>query len=206
MYEQGVSERFRHISFTFFFMVYLPFSETHVLSTSCFLFTSPTRPCPLSVEEIEQMNNLFQQKQRELVMAASKVEELNRQLELLKNGKVDNFHDNQSSVAELDRLYKELQVCRNNKIELQQQKHAKQYWPYGCVCPMLFVQLRNKLNQDQNSKLQQQRENLNKRNLEVATMDKRISELRDRLWKKKAALQQKENLPVSLNKQYKTPR
>ncbi|KAM6916774.1 apoptosis-stimulating of p53 protein 2a [Xenentodon cancila] len=116
------------------------------------------------VEEIEQMNNLFQQKQRELVIAASKVEELSRQLELLKNGKMDNFHDNQSSVAELDRLYKELQ-------------------------------LRNRLNQDQNSKLQQQRENLNKRNLEVAAMDKRISELRDRLWKKKAALQQKENLP-----------
>lgn len=77
---------------------------------------------------------------------------------------------------------------------------------FVCVCPVLFVQLRNKLNQDQNSKLQQQRENLNKRNLEVASMDKRISELRDRLWKKKAALQQKENLPVSLNKQYKTPR
>ncbi|XP_051280941.1 apoptosis-stimulating of p53 protein 2a isoform X2 [Dicentrarchus labrax] len=117
------------------------------------------------VEEIEQMNNLFQQKQRELVMAASKVEELNRQLELLKNGKMDNFNDNQTSVAELDRLYKELQ-------------------------------LRNKLNQDQNSKLQQQRESLNKRNLEVVSMDKRISELRDRLWKKKAALQQKENLPM----------
>lgn len=116
------------------------------------------------VEEIEQMNNLFQQKQRELVMAASKVEELSRQLETLKNSKKDNIQDNQSSVAELDRLYKELQ-------------------------------LRNKLNQDQNSKLQQQRENLNKRNLEVAAMDKRISELRDRLWKKKAALQQKENLP-----------
>ncbi|XP_041866912.1 apoptosis-stimulating of p53 protein 2-like isoform X2 [Melanotaenia boesemani] len=116
------------------------------------------------VEEIEQMNNLFQQKQRELVMASSKVEELSRQLELLKNGKMDNFHDNQSSVAELDRLYKELQ-------------------------------LRNKLNQDQNSKLQQQRESLNKRNMEVAAMDKRIIELRDRLWKKKAALQQKENLP-----------
>ncbi|XP_028324246.1 apoptosis-stimulating of p53 protein 2a isoform X2 [Gouania willdenowi] len=116
------------------------------------------------VEEIEQMNNLFQQKQRELVMAASKVEELSRQLELLKTGKMDNVHDNQGSVAELDRLYKELQ-------------------------------LRNKLNQDQNSKLQQQRENLNKRNMEVAAMDKRISELRDRLWKKKAALQQKENLP-----------
>lgn len=66
-----------------------------------------------AVEEIEQMNNLFQQKQRELVMAASKVEELSRQLETLKSGKKDNMHDNQSSVAELDRLYKELQVCRN---------------------------------------------------------------------------------------------
>lgn len=67
------------------------------------------------------------------------------------------------------------------------------------VClTVLACQLRNKLNQDQNSKLQQQRENLNKRNMEVASMDKRISELRDRLWKKKAALQQKENLPVSI--------
>ncbi|XP_072247045.1 apoptosis-stimulating of p53 protein 2a isoform X1 [Leuresthes tenuis] len=122
------------------------------------------------VEEIEQMNNLFQQKQRELVMAASKVEELSRQLESLKNGKRDNFHDNQSSVAELDHLYKELQM-------------------------------RNKLNQDQNSKLQQQRESLNKRNLEVAAMDKRITELRDRLWKKKAALQQKENLPPEISMQ-----
>lgn len=28
-------------------------------------------------------------------------------------------------------------------------------------------------------------------------MDRRVNELRDRLWKKKAALQQKENLPVS---------
>lgn len=117
------------------------------------------------VEEIEQMNSLFQQKQRELVLAATKVEELSRQLELLKSGKMEGFHDNQTSVAELDRLYKELQ-------------------------------LRNKLNQEQNSKLQQQRESLNKRNLEVAAMDKRITELRERLYKKKAALQQKENLPL----------
>lgn len=60
-----------------------------------------------------------------------------------------------------------------------------------------FIQLRNKLNQEQNAKLQQQRECLNKRNSEVAVMDKRVNELRDRLWKKKAALQQKESLPVS---------
>ncbi|XP_076867676.1 apoptosis-stimulating of p53 protein 2a isoform X3 [Brachyhypopomus gauderio] len=120
------------------------------------------------VEEIEQMNNLFQQKQRELVVAVSKVEELSRQLEMLKNGKMDALHDNQSSVAELDRLYRELQ-------------------------------LRNTMNQEQNVKLQQQRENLNKRNQEVAAMDKRVGELRDRLWKKKAALQQKENLPPQIS-------
>ncbi|XP_013013009.1 apoptosis-stimulating of p53 protein 2 isoform X2 [Cavia porcellus] len=118
------------------------------------------------VEEIEQMNSLFQQKQRELVLAVSKVEELTRQLEMLRSGRIDGHHDSQSAVAELDRLYKELQ-------------------------------LRNKLNQEQNARLQQQRECLNKRNSEVAVMDRRVSELRDRLWKKKAALQQKENLPLS---------
>lgn len=118
------------------------------------------------VEEIEQMNSLFQQKQRELVLAVAKVDELSRQLEMLKNSKIESYHDNQSAVVELDRLYKELQ-------------------------------LRNKLNQEQNAKLQHQRECLNKRNAEVAAMDKRISELRDRLWKKKAALQQKENVPIS---------
>ncbi|KAM4693550.1 apoptosis-stimulating of p53 protein 2 isoform 3-T4 [Discoglossus pictus] len=116
------------------------------------------------VEEIEQMNNVFQQKQKELVVAVSKVEELSRQLEMLKNGRIEGYHDNQSAVAELDRLYKELQ-------------------------------LRNKLNQEQNAKLQQQRESLNKRNSEVSAMDKRVNELRDRLWKKKVALQQKENVP-----------
>lgn len=56
------------------------------------------------------MNSLFQQKQRELVLAVSKVEELSRQLEMLKNGRIDGHHDSQSAVAELDRLYKELQV------------------------------------------------------------------------------------------------
>lgn len=62
------------------------------------------------VEEIEQMNSLFQQKQRELVLAVSKVEELTRQLEMLKNGRIDGRHDSRSAAAELDRLYKELQV------------------------------------------------------------------------------------------------
>lgn len=71
------------------------------------------------MEEIEQMNNLFQQKQRELVVAVSKVEELSRQLEMLKNGKMDALHDNQSAVAELDRLYRELQVWNLNVSQCQ---------------------------------------------------------------------------------------
>uniref|UniRef100_A0A671TD14 Apoptosis-stimulating of p53 protein 2-like n=1 Tax=Sinocyclocheilus anshuiensis TaxID=1608454 RepID=A0A671TD14_9TELE len=122
------------------------------------------------VEEIEQMNGLFQQKQRELAVAVSRVEELSRQLDMLRGGKMDVPHEaGPSSSGELERLYKELQ-------------------------------LRNKLNQEQSAKLQQQRENLNKRNVEMAAMDKRVAELRERLWKKKAALQQKENLPPSEGK------
>ncbi|KAF1376598.1 hypothetical protein PFLUV_G00213130 [Perca fluviatilis] len=59
------------------------------------------------------------------------------------------------------------------------------------------LQIRNKLNQEQNSKLKQQKDLLNKRNMEVTLMDKRISELRERLYKKKAEARQKENLPLN---------
>uniref|UniRef100_A0A8C0Y5W7 Tumor protein p53 binding protein, 2a n=1 Tax=Cyprinus carpio carpio TaxID=630221 RepID=A0A8C0Y5W7_CYPCA len=117
------------------------------------------------VEQVEQMNSMLLQKQKELVVAMSKVEDLSKQLETLKNGQLDALHSNHSSVAELDRLCRELQMRKN-------------------------------INLEQSAKLQQQRENLNKRNQEVASMDRRVSELRDRLWKKKAALQQKENLPL----------
>lgn len=89
------------------------FYDIVLVSLFCSPFLQHLPPFLSPVEEIEQMNNLFQQKQRELVMAASKVEELSRQLELLKNSKMENNRDNQSSLAELDRLYKELQVCKN---------------------------------------------------------------------------------------------
>lgn len=56
-----------------------------------------------------------------------------------------------------------------------------------CSCSVVLstLQIRNQLNQEQNSKLQQQKELLNKRNMEVAMMDKRINELRERLYGKK---------------------
>lgn len=47
------------------------------------------------------------------------------------------------------------------------------------------MQIRNQLNQEQNSKLQQQKELLSKRTAEVAMMDRRIGELRERLYGKK---------------------
>ena len=59
------------------------------------------------------------------------------------------------------------------------------------------LQIRNKLNQEQNSKLQQQKELLNKRNIEVSLMDKRISKLRQRLHKRKAEARQKEIVPLN---------
>uniref|UniRef100_A0A3P9CDA8 Apoptosis-stimulating of p53 protein 2 n=1 Tax=Maylandia zebra TaxID=106582 RepID=A0A3P9CDA8_9CICH len=117
------------------------------------------------VEEIEQMTSLFHQKQTELLVAVARVEELSNQLEGLRSNSLEPslpllpHHHNMSSTAELECLYKELQ-------------------------------LRNKLNQDHSGRLQQQRDSLNKRNLEVAAMDRRLVELRERLWKKKAALQQ----------------
>ncbi|XP_029009447.1 apoptosis-stimulating of p53 protein 2-like isoform X2 [Betta splendens] len=120
------------------------------------------------VEEIEQISSLFQQKQRQLLAAVARVDELSEQLEALKSSRPGPPHHGSApvSAADLEHLYKDLQ-------------------------------LRNKLNQDQSSRLQLQRDSLNKRNLEVAAMDRRLAELRQRLWKKKAALQQKESLPVN---------
>ncbi|XP_061535291.1 apoptosis-stimulating of p53 protein 2-like isoform X2 [Phycodurus eques] len=58
------------------------------------------------------------------------------------------------------------------------------------------LQLRNRLNQEQNSRLQQQKDALSRKNQEVATMERRVAELRLRLCKKKAGLKHKENTPV----------
>uniref|UniRef100_A0A671UN06 Protein phosphatase 1, regulatory subunit 13Bb n=1 Tax=Sparus aurata TaxID=8175 RepID=A0A671UN06_SPAAU len=122
--------------------------------------------------EIEQVSGLFQEKQAELQSAVLRVEQLSLQLEDLRRGKLNGIQMGLGG-----------QVTGAAALELR-----KLYQE---------LQIRNKLNHEQNSKLQQQKELLNKRNMEVTLMDKRISELRERLYKKKAEARQKENLPLN---------
>ncbi|XP_037100803.1 protein phosphatase 1, regulatory subunit 13Bb isoform X3 [Syngnathus acus] len=89
----------------------------------------------------------------------------------------------QAAVLRVDQLSLQLEDLRRGKL--------------NGIQTALGGQIRNKLNQEQNSKLQQQKDLLNKRNMEVTLMDKRISELRERLYKKKAEARQKENLPLN---------
>lgn len=61
------------------------------------------------------MTSLFQQKQRELLLAASRVEELSDQLEALRSGRMEPAllppsHHQHVATMELECLYKELQV------------------------------------------------------------------------------------------------
>ncbi|XP_077566928.1 protein phosphatase 1, regulatory subunit 13Bb isoform X2 [Stigmatopora nigra] len=113
--------------------------------------------------EIEQVSGLFREKQAELQAAVVRVEQLSLQLEDLRRGKINGIPPSLGG-----------QVAGTAALELR-----KLYQE---------LQIRNKLNQEQNSKLQQQKELLNKRNMEVTLMDKRIGELRERLYKKKAEL------------------
>ncbi|KAM8831720.1 protein phosphatase 1, regulatory subunit 13Bb isoform 2-T2 [Spinachia spinachia] len=122
--------------------------------------------------EIEQVSGLFQEKQAELQSAVLRVEQLGLQLEDLRKGKLNGIQTALGS-----------QVTGAAALELR-----KLYQE---------LQIRNKLNQEQNSKLKQQKDLLNKRNMEVTLMDKRISELRERLYKRKAEARQKENLPLN---------
>ncbi|KAJ8009223.1 hypothetical protein DPEC_G00086660 [Dallia pectoralis] len=124
--------------------------------------------------EIEQVSGLFQEKQVELQSAVLRVEQLSLQLEDLRRGKLNGL---QSALGG--------QMTSTAALELR-----KLYQE---------LQIRNKLNQDQNSKLQQQKDLLNKRNMEVTLMDKRIGELRERLYKKKAEARQKENSSLNRN-------
>lgn len=112
--------------------------------------------------EIERFSAMFQEKKQEVQTAILRVDQLSQQLEDLKKGKLNGL----------------------------QPYNGKLTGPAAVELKRLYqeLQIRNQLNQEQNSKLQQQKELLNKRNIEVAVMDKRISELRERLYGKKIQL------------------
>ncbi|XP_033276927.1 apoptosis-stimulating of p53 protein 1 isoform X1 [Orcinus orca] len=112
--------------------------------------------------EIERFSAMFQEKKQEVQTAILRVDQLSQQLEDLKKGKLNGF----------------------------QSYNGKLTGPAAVELKRLYqeLQIRNQLNQEQNSKLQQQKELLNKRNMEVAVMDKRINELRERLYGKKIQL------------------
>ncbi|TEA29820.1 hypothetical protein DBR06_SOUSAS7110079, partial [Sousa chinensis] len=117
--------------------------------------------------EIERFSAMFQEKKQEVQTAILRVDQLSQQLEDLKKGKLNGF----------------------------QSYNGKLTGPAAVELKRLYqeLQIRNQLNQEQNSKLQQQKELLNKRNMEVAVMDKRINELRERLYGKKIQACEKEN-------------
>uniref|UniRef100_A0A671QMK6 Protein phosphatase 1, regulatory subunit 13Ba n=1 Tax=Sinocyclocheilus anshuiensis TaxID=1608454 RepID=A0A671QMK6_9TELE len=110
--------------------------------------------------EIEHVSSLFQEKQAELQSAMLKVDQLTQQLDDLRRGRLNGLRSLGGPVTS------------NAALELR-----KLYQE---------LQIRNKLNQEQNSKLQQHKDMLNKHNMEVTMMDKRIGDLRERLYKKKA--------------------
>ncbi|XP_062862880.1 protein phosphatase 1, regulatory subunit 13Ba isoform X3 [Trichomycterus rosablanca] len=91
----------------------------------------------------------------------------------------------QQAVVKVEQLTQQLEDLRHKRITDSQ--------PAGGAALELHklyqeLQMRNKLNQEQNTKLQQQKNMLNKRNLEVSMMDRRIDELRERLHRKKTEL------------------
>lgn len=115
--------------------------------------------------ELESVKALFTEKEKELVMAVAKVEEMTRQLEAIRNDRSSAKNGTQNPAAlELEKLRKELMI-------------------------------RNKLNEQQNSKLNKHREMLNQRKEEISKMDNRIHELQERLKKKRAQqAEQRKNL------------
>uniref|UniRef100_A0A3P8XJP1 SH3 domain-containing protein n=1 Tax=Esox lucius TaxID=8010 RepID=A0A3P8XJP1_ESOLU len=121
--------------------------------------------------EIEHVSGLFQEKQAELQSAVLKVDQLTQQLEDLRRGRLNGLQP--------------LGGPLTGTAALELRKLYQE------------LQVRNKLNREQSSRLQQNRELLNKRDADVTMMDKRIGDLRERLYKKKAEACEKERNPLN---------
>ncbi|XP_072031514.1 LOW QUALITY PROTEIN: apoptosis-stimulating of p53 protein 1-like [Amphiura filiformis] len=110
--------------------------------------------------ELDTVRTLFTEKEKELVAAVAKVEELTHQLEDLKKGHLSNgvnggYMHQSPAALQLDRLRQELLR-------------------------------RNKLNEQQSITLQNQQQTLSTRKEEMAAIDKRIEQLTDQLRQKRS--------------------
>ncbi|KAG1678236.1 Apoptosis-stimulating of p53 protein 1 [Nymphon striatum] len=114
--------------------------------------------------ELENIRALFNEKEKELSVAVAKVEKLTKQLEEIRWERQQNGNSIITSPA---------------AIELEKLRKELLY--------------RNKLNEQQHNRMVQQRETLNNRKDEVNRMDKRISELQQRLQRKRSLNQQLSN-------------
>nr|XP_053630397.1 apoptosis-stimulating of p53 protein 2-like [Cherax quadricarinatus] len=103
--------------------------------------------------DLDAMRHLFSEKEKELVVAVSKVEELTRQLEELRHGR-SPLNPNNQHHNELDKLRREL----------------------------LY---RNSVNREASARVAAQRETLAARRDEITRIDKRVSELQQRLHRKR---------------------
>uniref|UniRef100_A0A673XJE1 Protein phosphatase 1, regulatory subunit 13Ba n=1 Tax=Salmo trutta TaxID=8032 RepID=A0A673XJE1_SALTR len=125
--------------------------------------------------EIQHVSGQFQEKQAELQSAVVKVDQLTQQLEDLRRGRLNGLQP--------------LGGPLTGTASLELRKLYQE------------LQVRNKLNTEQSGRLQQNKELLSKRNMEVTMMDKRIGDLRERLHKKKTEARQKEINPTGRNSQ-----
>ncbi|PSN31774.1 hypothetical protein C0J52_26138 [Blattella germanica] len=115
--------------------------------------------------DLDSIRAQFNEKEKELSLAVAKVEELTRQLEEHKRGRGAQQQQQQSPSPAA--------------LELEKLRRELLY--------------RNKLNEQQNVRLCQQREQLSQRHEEMSNIDKRISELQDRLHRKRMLNQQMAN-------------
>ena len=72
---------------------------------------------------MEQIKSLFNEKEKELTLAVSKVEDLTLQLDELRNGRMNGlaggeYNNNSPAFLELEKLRKELMVSYMCNIEL----------------------------------------------------------------------------------------
>lgn len=108
--------------------------------------------------DLDAMRHLFSEKEKELVVAVTKVEELTRQLEELRQGR-SPLNPGEQHHNELDKLRREL----------------------------LY---RNSVNREASARVAAQRETLAARREEISRIDKRVSELQQRLHRKRLLNQQ----------------